>query len=404
MKTAGIWLALFSAIFSLLLFQAIWLHNVYKIEKKELHERTNKTLEKSIETELNIRAENRQEDKGKGFDFEFDTQIDSTKRSIVLDDDEIIEAGIMQQALNLMGYIFNFNTLDSIFKSELQETGLPFNYYLSYKDSTKAIIEQTDNVSLSTKNNAFHSDSRLIVGGKRVQAIVDISPFAVFKQMIGLLVASFIMLIVIMFCIFFQAKTVFNEYKLNKLRKDFTDTLAHDMKTPLGTINTVLDNFRSGVFNNSPEKQEKHGKTAMDQVENLLLLIEKTLTITRIEDKKYTLSRTKANMYLMIKELENRFSVLKNKHITIQTSVDIDENEDIYIDTILIKNAISNLIENAIKYSGNSVKITINCFLLNNELYITVKDNVLTIVSNGLDDEYREMGFTKYTIHIKFKK
>ena len=42
--------------------------------------------------------------------------------------------------------------------------------------------------------------------------------------------------------------------------------------------------------------------------------------------------------------------------------------------------------------------------LLSLDSHITVKDNVLTIVSNGLDDEYREMGFTKYTIHIKFKK
>ena len=389
MKTAGIWFALFSAIMSLLAFQAIWLNNVYKIEKKEIHEKINKILIKSIEKELNIRSQ--YFSIADSLIFDTDIQLDPSKRNLVLDSDEIIEAGILQQTLKFSGFVFNFNTLDSIFQSELQEKGMPFNYYLSYKDSTKAIIEQTDNLALSTKSNAFYSDSRLIVGGKRVQAIVDISPSEIFKQMFGLLFASFIMFALIVFCVFYQAKTIFSQLKLSRLREDFTHALTHDMKTPLGTINTVLSNFRSGLLDNHPDLQEKMGKTAMDQVDSLLSLVERILTIAKLEKVKKAINRTETDMYAIIKEIEDRFAFSSKKHVSINSSVNLDESEYVFIDSTLIKDAINNLVENAIKYSGESVTIDINCYKLNEQLYISVKDNGF-----GISDKNKKNIFEKF--------
>ena len=248
-------------------------------------------------------------------------------------------------------------------------------YSLYYKDSTGTILDQTGNLPLSKMDKAFHTNSLLIVDGKRVQAIVNIAPSVVFKQMLVLLLASLLMFIIILFCIAYPTKLIFTQHKLNKLREDFTHALTHDMKTPLGSINTVLSNFRSGVLDNNPEKQERFGRIAMDQVANMLLLVEKILTIAKIERGKFILNRAEADLNTTIKELEERFSVSNEKPVTIHSSIKIDDSKIIYIDATLIKNAIANLIDNAIKYSGDSVKIDIDCYLIDNSLYIRVSDN-----------------------------
>ena len=390
MKIRNIWIVLFLAIASTLVFQSIWLYNSFKSKRNDIEHIVNIKLKETVDSEVKLRYK-------KCFNGEDDDEKILLSNEKLPEDghlvnfEEMLESGIHQQILIYQGCDLDIIVLDSIFKEKLTKIGFSLNYSLCYKDSTKVIIDQIGNLSQSKINKAFHSESLLIVDGKRVQAIVDISPFTVFKQMISLLVASFVMLVVIMFCVFYQAKIIYNQYKLNKLREDFTNALTHDMKTPLSTINTVLSNFRSGLLDNKPDMQEKHGKIAMDQVASLLLVVEKILTIAMLEEGKNMINKTQTNIHAMIKELEERFSISNEKQVSIHSIIDIDKNETIYIDTTLIKNAIGNLIENAIKYSGNSVKINIHCFILDKRLYIRVEDN-----GSGISDKNKEIIFEKF--------
>ena len=277
MKVKNIWTILLLAIASMLVFQSIWLYNSFKSKRNEIEHSINTKFKEAIESEVDLRYKKLIVEEKKG--ILFSNEIPSEDDTYSVNQEELLESGIYQQILKFKGIDLDINTLDSIFKEKLTKIGFSLNYSLCYKDSTKVIIDQIGNLSQSKINKAFHSESLLIVDGKRVKAIVDISPFTVFKQMINLLVASLIMLIIIMFCVFYQAKIIYNQYKLNKLREDFTNALTHDMKTPLSTINTVLSNFRSGLLDNKPDMQEKHGKIAMDQVASLLLVVEKILTI-----------------------------------------------------------------------------------------------------------------------------
>lgn len=392
MKVRNVWIVLFLAIVSLLVFQIIWLYNTYNIKSADLEKTINTLLTESINNEVELRYNKHLANEDIIFisDPETGDKLESKKHTSI-SNAEIMEAGLFQHILELGGFPTNLITLDSIFQSELKNADIPLGYSLSYKDSTGTIIEQIGNLPQSKVNKAFHSEALLIVDGKRVQAIVNITPYTVFKQMFGLLAASLMMLVIMIFCIFYQTKTIFNEYRMNRLRQDFSNALTHDMKTPLGTINTVLANFRSGALDNKSEKREKFGKTAMNQVDNLLLLVEKILTIAKIEDGKYTISHTNTDMSVMIQELKERFSISNEKRISIQTSVDIDENEEIYVDTTLIKDAISNLIDNAIKYSGDAVNIKITCSTTTKGLHISVDDNGF-----GISEKNQRIIFDKF--------
>ncbi|MDR2917786.1 MAG: HAMP domain-containing histidine kinase [Tannerella sp.] len=285
------------------------------------------------------------------------------------------EANMFQQVLELMGKHIEINSLDSLFNEKLADIGISNDYLLVYKDSVGNIIEQIGELPSSKIDKAFHTDALLIVDGKRVQAIMDVTPDIVFRQMIWLLVASFLMLFVLVFCVIYQAKTIFTQYKLNRLREDFVHALTHDMKTPLSTINNVLSQFRSGLLDNHPDMKERFGEIGMDQVAGLQMLVEKILTIAKLERGRLLLERSDTDLPGIVKELKERFAFSKDdKQVTIRSSCDLKDCS-VYLDTTLIKDAIGNLIENAVKYSGKSVVIDVDCYIMDDRLFIRIRDN-----------------------------
>jgi Osmosensitive K+ channel histidine kinase len=392
MKTKKIWYVLFLAITSLLLLQSIWLYNTYILKRVELEKLSNTVLSESIEKELIYRIEINEIDNVFEIvdkdSFHNDPEYKDLEEQ-TFSKKEAIEAGIYQFVLHSTGSTFKISTLDSIFRSELQNANLSLKYFLIYRDSMGGTLEQVGDLSISKIESAFHTESFLIINGTRVQAIVDISLFSIFKQMIGLLIASFIMLIILIFCVFYQTKFIFDQYKLNKLREDFSHALTHDLRTPLNSIYATLHNLKNGTFDSKPEIRERHGNIAINQVTNILSLVDRILKIAQFEDGVNVINRENTDLHKIVTEIEERFSVINAKPVDIQTSFNFDE--EVYIDGAMIKDAINNLVDNAIKYSGESVAININCNKSDKNLRISVSDNGF-----GISEKNKKIIFDKY--------
>jgi len=374
MKKKGVWFAFFIALLFLLIFQSLWLYSTYKIRKDDIENNINALFVKSCEKELEYRYDKYlSADQPKYVSLDVADDMESSVEQ-VLDKD----VDVFQQILELMGKSIEVSVLDSLFKEKLADIGVSNGYLIYYKDSAGNILEQVGNLSIDKLDKAFYTDILLIVEGKRLQAVVDLSPAVVFQQMIWLLVASFLMLLIIVVCVVYQAQTIVTQYKLNLLREDFSNALTHDMKTPLSTINAVLSQFREGALDNLPDMREKFGRIGMEQVAGLQVLVEKILTIAKLEEGKLLIERSDADVKSMVKELKERFIVSKDKQVIIHLTFDLG-NYAISLDSTLIKNAIANLIENAVKYSGESVIINLDCYVMNNQLFIRVQDNGLGI-------------------------
>lgn len=378
MKTKVIWIIFFLAIVSLLLFQTIWLYNTYELRRDSIEKNINRLLHKSIEEE----TENRISELDLTGEFEVidektyreDPAYQEATMLSSFNKEDVFESGIYQFILHSSGVFFSLNNLDSLFQANLNIEGLNVKTLLTYKDSVGVVIEQAGNLPESQLSDAFPTEAILIVNGNRVQAYVDIPPAVVFKQMAWLLAASFAVLLIILYCIVYQTKAFFTQYKLNRLRDDFTHALTHDMKTPLGTINTVLSHFRSGLLDNKPEAKEKFGRIGMDQVASLLALVEKILTIAKSEEGELVPDYSETNIPQMIQKLKERFSISEEKEVRIQSSEEL-EGQIVLADKTLITNATANLVDNAVKYSGKSVEIEIDAYIRNEQLFIRVKDN-----------------------------
>ena len=378
MRTNIVWRVTLLAFVALLAFQAFGLFYSYRLKKEDIETNINTLMRGSVEKEvMDRRKKSDIKEEGQVIDektFKEDTTY-RNRKTFKLNEQEAFEAGFFQQLLNSFGFPFNLLSLDSIFQSELQKENLLDSYALFYRDSTSVIIDQIDNLSQQELKKAFKTDSLLIVNGNRVQAFVVISPPTVYKRMFGLLIASALVLILLFFCIGYLTKTIFTQDKLNTLKNDFINSFVHNIKTPLSTLKMILIKFVKGELDSYPEKKEKFGKTGMAQLENLLLLADQILTVTKLEEGQSMLNRSDTDLNEMIKELKDKYSVSNDKLVTISTSVNISSDLIISIDRTLIKEAVSNLIDNAIKYSGNAVRIAVDCETIENTLRIRVIDD-----------------------------
>jgi len=382
----SVWAVFTVSIILILLFQSVWLYNVYRLKQQELEDIIVKELQRSIDKELEVRRLESNES------LTFisgppDVNIGAQRK---LNTDEVSESGIFQQLLPLTGFPFELSTLDSIFRTKLIENEISATYLLCYTDSTGNIIDQAGDVSLIDKKDIFQSVYFLIVNGKRVSVRMDISLFVVSDRMAWLLLGSFFMLLLIVACFIYQTKTVFNRQKLNQLREDFTNALTHNMKTPLSTIHTVLQQLMGNQLNDLPEIKEQFGIRAMNQVHMLRTMIDQLLTTAKFDHGKMTLTCSNVDLATMINELTARFLTMTNKTVIFRTAIDL-QNASIYLDGSLLENAISNLIENAIKYSNDPVHILITCTIKDKRLFVSIKDD-----GYGIHRKYRKKIFRKY--------
>lgn len=386
MRINYIWTTFIISIIVLLLSQIFWLHNMYHIQKTDLEERLNLVLVEAVKKELDKRflysdqqLQKSPEKKGSSFKF-------------ILDNDKIQSEGLLAlqnealQRLMVFKHIkFDLSVVDSLYNVMLEQQKLEVEYYLCYQDSAQ-ILDSVGDSSL----RGIKSVEVPIVNNAKVQATYSITMPLVLSQMVWMLVVSVLMFLLIIICFVYQLRVIITQRRLTRLRDDFSHALVHDMKTPLGTIYMAVDQWGKGVLDKSPELRSKFADTAIAQVLNLQALVDKILTIAYLEQNKLTLEPKIMDLSKMVQGLVDKFSIQAKKPVKFTIDINM-ENTHIVADPTYLTNAVSNLIDNAIKYSGDSVEIDINCHSDNSKLFIEVSDNGF-----GISDKDREKIFEKF--------
>lgn len=183
-------------------------------------------------------------------------------------------------------------------------------------------------------------------------------------------------LAILMLCIRKQINTIKQQDEIARMREDFSYAMIHDMKTPLSSILMGARILRSGKLDDKPEKKEKYFDILEEEAQHLLTLTNKVLTISKLEHGQLLLEKDWIPIRPIVEELTQMFTAKTTKTVTFRLSL---EAEEIFADEEYLKEAVSNLIDNAIKYSEESVDIQIVSCNYNRFTQIKVKDNGIGI-------------------------
>ncbi|WP_370850851.1 ATP-binding protein [Megasphaera sp.] len=167
-----------------------------------------------------------------------------------------------------------------------------------------------------------------------------------------------------------------------KLRREFTSNVSHELKTPLTSISGFAEVLSTGLFKNKDDVIH-FGTLIRKEALRLLQMIEEIMHLARIEDGKRQLKLERLCLRDFIQELvEFMEPVLMEKKVTIHCTMD---DTTILVDRGLFREMTMNLIDNAVKYNrpGGHVYITV-CHDAH-RAYFTVRDTGIGIPEDKQD-------------------
>ena len=366
MKSRQIKIFTIIGLLALIALQSIWLYNTYILFSNRIYSDSNDILKKSLNREASIRFA--QTPKG--------TIISGATTPAKKNDVIVPEIAYMNEALQKLGLELSLTDIDSLANDFLKATDTKSTIVICLMDSkTKEILDKSkNNLNIHSfgiiKTDIIPVRTDLSQG---VQMILINPYYTIIKRMGLLLIATVILMIFVVGCIAYQIKIIARQNKIGQLREDFSYAMIHDMKTPLSSITMCTDFLQSGRLDGKPEMKEKYFTIVKNEAEHLLTLTNKILTLSKLENHQLNLFREMLSLRSMLDDLIEKFSAKADKPVHFSLAL---EAETVVADGEFLKEAISNLIDNAIKYSGASVAITISSFCkLDGAVVIKVKDN-----------------------------
>lgn len=163
----------------------------------------------------------------------------------------------------------------------------------------------------------------------------------------------FLVLIIYVYSVFLMLK----QKRYTDLQKDFINNMTHEFKTPLASILIASNyaNTQKEIIENP--KLSKYIQIIINQSNKLNQHIEKILYVAKTESKQIALERSTVDLKVLL-ELVRENIVLKHQK-EIQISIEIDKNYIIKADEFHFYNVVFNIMDNAVKYSGQTPEIKI---------------------------------------------
>lgn len=392
------------SVLGIFFFQGYWLWNSFRIDKQQLQRTINETFQVAIGEELTLRLEKLKNDSTpEAFhgEIEFQFTVDSTSTIQKPRLSPYTRTRLQQQAKNdsviyklhnpedipLMRTAFkgiwqavnglspvDLNQVDSLWNRHLEQENITSKHFIDFTQGPDTLLDTTlpDNYNptdlMSTQKFGVSTDDSI-----GIQGFIISPDKAIFKQMGSLMVASLFLLVITTACYLFLIRTIFKQKTIAQIKNDFVNNMTHELKTPITITYSAIDALQTFKLVEQKETRDEYFTLCRQQLKHLSGLVEKILSMAVDERKNFRLQKELFPLQPILDCLLQQFKLKAGKPISF--SIDVSNELFIYADKLHFTNVISNLIDNAIKYSGATVNIQISARHINGQIRINVTDN-----------------------------
>ncbi len=182
----------------------------------------------------------------------------------------------------------------------------------------------------------------------------------------------FMLIIIAVFII--TLNQLVTQRRISEIKTDFINNMTHEFKTPIATMNLVLDTLKSPIALNNPDKVMHYVKILKQENKRMLAQVENILQISRLEKGSLQLEREPLDVHDLITSAISHVQVMINERGGVIHTHFLASNSDISANESHLTNIFVNVIENAIKYSPEAPEIDIYTENIKNRILIRIKD------------------------------
>lgn len=200
----------------------------------------------------------------------------------------------------------------------------------------------------------------------------------IISEMSGVITTVFLLMVAFALAFRYLFRTVSRLRTIEEMKDDFVSNMTHELKTPIAIAYSANDALLNYDTANDPQKKETYLNIANKQLKRLGELVENILAMSMERRKTMKIKPETILLRPFVEEIAAAQRMRGEKEITID--VNVEENISVEADKTHLSNILNNLIDNAIKYSGDSVAITVS----GNEEEISVRDNGIGIPAKSI--------------------
>lgn len=200
------------------------------------------------------------------------------------------------------------------------------------------------------------------------------------------LLISLLFLGIVAYAFYYLYQTIKNQKEIAEIKQDLIANITHEFKTPIATTLSAIEGIQQFNPENDPSKTNRYLGISKNQMLKLNQMVEKLLETATLDSDQLVMKKESIEPELLLRQLVQKFQTLAP-----EKSIDLilpANPKPIFADPFHFENVLSNLLDNAIKYGGEQIRI----YLDQNGMHkIRIHDN-----GGNIPQEQKERVFEQF--------
>ncbi|HEY2726597.1 MAG TPA: HAMP domain-containing sensor histidine kinase, partial [Parafilimonas sp.] len=197
----------------------------------------------------------------------------------------------------------------------------------------------------------------------------------VWQSLTWMIVFSALFTLIIIAAFYITVRTLLNQKKMSEIKSDFINNMTHEFKTPLATISLAVDALKNEKVIGDRTKWQYFNNIIKDENKRMNKHVETILQAALMEKQEFRLNITPIHIHELLPRIAENFQ-LQLQEKTGRAEFLLNAADDVIkVDEVHFTNIISNLIDNAIKYSKENLVIKLITHRTAKYFIIQVQDN-----------------------------
>ncbi len=293
----------------------------------------------------------------------------------------------------------NFRMLDQDIRAELMNNGINIPYHFTVTTTDGREVYRCPDYEEEGKEYTysqvlFRNDPQSKMGMVHIH-FPEMNSY-IFSS-VRFMIPSIIFTIVLLITFLFNIVVIFRKKRYTEIKNDFINNMTHELKTPIASISLAAQMMNDESVPKTPQMTQHLSNVINEESKRLRFLVEKVLQMSMFDKKSIVFKKKELDLNEMVEQIAQTFT-LRVEHTGGKIYTEIEAVDSaIYVDEVHFQNAITNLMDNAVKYRkpDEPIDIYIRTWNDHEKLYCSIRDT-----GQGIKKENVKKIFEKfYRVH-----